>query len=340
MLDPELRLLRYFVVVAEERHFARAAERLGIAQPPLSQQIRKLETQLGAQLIDRSRRPIELTDAGRALLAEGRLALAHGERGFAAARRAAAGELGVLRVGAMQAALNGIVPDVVRAYRRERPDVRLELVEEGTAGQIAELLEGRLDAGFVRGPIDEPAIAVETLIDDPLVAAVPDEHPLAQKNNINPVSLATEPLVMWARTAAPTTYADVVQLFREHHIQPPVAEESTRIQTVLALVAAGAGVALLPASFANLHRRNVSFRPLRGPLPHRPLALAWRAGETSPTLSSLLLITRRVAPQYANQLQTAPRRAKPRSAIAPKTKRSAASRRSRNSASDSRSSTR
>src|ERR1700754_4792713 len=186
MLVPELRLLRYFVVVAEERHFARAAERLGIAQPPLSQQIRKLETQLGAQLIDRSRRPIELTDAGRALLTEGRLALAHSERGFAAARRAAAGELGVLKVGAMQAALNGIVPDVVRAYRRERPDVRLELVEAGTADQVAELLQHRLDAGFLRGPIDEAAIELQTLIDDPLVAAFPDEHPLARTDSIDP----------------------------------------------------------------------------------------------------------------------------------------------------------
>ena len=220
MLDPELRLLRYFVVVAEERHFARAAERLGIAQPPLSQQIRKLETQLGAQLIDRSRRPIGLTDAGRALLHDGRLALVHGERAFAAARRAAAGQLGLLRIGAMQAAVNGVVPTVIRDYRRDHPDVRLELVEEGTAGQISQLLEDRLDVGFLRGPVDEPALAIDTLIDDPLLACVPDDHPLAGAVSVDPASLASQPLVLWARSAAPTTYADIVELFRRHGVQP------------------------------------------------------------------------------------------------------------------------
>src|SRR6476661_8420860 len=140
MTDPEMRLLRYFVTVAEERHFGRAAERLHIAQPPLSQQIQKLERQLGVDLIDRSRRPIELTDAGTALLGEARLALTHGERAFATARRAATGH-----IGALQAAVDGVLSYVMRAHRRDYPDVKLELTELDTTEQVTQLVEHRLD---------------------------------------------------------------------------------------------------------------------------------------------------------------------------------------------------
>src|SRR3954467_13372190 len=162
MADPEMRLLRYFVTVAEERHFGRAAERLHIAQPPLSQQIQKLERQLGVALIDRSRRPIELTDDGDALLPEGRLALIHGERAFAAARRAATGQLGHLHIGALQAAVDGVLSYVMRAHRREYPDVKLERPELDTAEQVARLVEHRIDVGFLRGPVDDPSLTVQT----------------------------------------------------------------------------------------------------------------------------------------------------------------------------------
>jgi DNA-binding transcriptional LysR family regulator len=194
--------------------------------------------------------------------------------------------------------------DVIRVYRRDHPDVRLELVEEGNAGQISQLLEDRLDVGFLRGPVDEPALAIDALIDDPLLACVPDDHPLAGATSVDPASLAAQPLVLWARSAAPTTYADVVELFRRHGVQPPVVDEATRIQTVLSLVAAGVGIALLPASFANLGRRGVRFVRLRPPVPHRPLVLAWRAGDPSPTLATFLAAARRVAPGYAEELQT------------------------------------
>lgn len=301
-MDPEMRLLRYFVTVAEERHFGRAAERLHIAQPPLSQQIRKLESQLGAELIDRSRRPIELTDAGRALFEEALLALVHSERAFAAARRAGAGHLGHLRIGALQAAVNGVLPFVMREHRREFPDVTLELVEQGTAEQKIQLSEHRLDIGFLRGPVDEPSLTVETIVEDPLAAVVPCEHPLAAQHLVDPAALAQEPLILWTRAAAPTTFADVVELFRRHDIQPPVAEESPRIQTILALVAAGAGIALLPTSFANLGRHGVRFVSLRPPLPDRPIALAWRAAGASPTVAGFVDVARRAAPAYVHDL--------------------------------------
>ncbi|MET7995759.1 LysR family transcriptional regulator [Amycolatopsis sp. NPDC005232] len=298
MADPEMRLLRYFVAVAEERHFGRAAERLHIAQPPLSQQIRKLEHQLGVELIDRSRRPIELTDAGEALFQEARLALVHSERAFAAARRAATGHLGHVRIGALQAAVNSMLSYVIREHRREYPDVTLDLAELGTREQTAQLLEHKLDIGFLRGPVDEPTLTVETLIEDPLAAVVPDEHPLSSAGLIDPALLADEPLVLWTRTPATTMFADVVELFRRHDIQPRVAVESSRIQTILALVAAGTGIAVLPTSFVNLGRHGVRFIPLREPLPYRPLALAWRADDQSPSITGFVTVARKATSDY------------------------------------------
>jgi DNA-binding transcriptional LysR family regulator len=302
MTDPEMRLLRYFVTVAEERHFGRAAERLHIAQPPLSQQIQKLERQLGVDLIDRSRRPIELTDAGTALLGEARLALTHGERAFAAARRAATGHLGHLHIGALQAAVDGVLSYVMRAHRRGYPDVKLELTELDTTEQVTQLVEHRLDVGFLRGPVDEPSLTIQTLIEDPLAAVVSEDDALAEHERIAPALLGDQPIILWTRGAAPTTYADVVALFRQHEIQPPIVDESPRIQTILALVASGAGIALLPTSFINLSRKGVRFIPLHGPLPHRPLALAWRTTNQSPSVRCFLDVATQTSPQYLHDL--------------------------------------
>jgi DNA-binding transcriptional LysR family regulator len=302
MEDPELRLLKYFAAVAEERHFGRAAERLHLAQPPLSQQIRKLEHQLGVELIDRSRRPIELTDAGDALYKEATLALAHGERAFAAARRAARGHLGHLRIGALQAAVDGVVPAVLREHRSAFPGVELELLELRTHEQVEQLSAHRLDVGFLRGPVDEAALSVEKLLDDPLAVAIPDHDRFSGQALIEPQQLAHEEVVLWARAAAPTTYADVVELFRRYSIQPQIVAEAPRIQTVLALVAAGIGLALLPTSFANLSRLGVRFVPLAGALPDRPIALAWRSSSGSPTLAAFLNVARAAVPRYLKEL--------------------------------------
>jgi DNA-binding transcriptional LysR family regulator len=305
MTDPELRLLRYFVAVAEERHFGRAARRLHMAQPPLSQQIRKLERELGAELIDRSCRPIALTEAGRALLAEAQLCLVHAERAFAAARRVAAGQLGQVRIGAMQAAVSGVLSHVIREHRRSHPHVALEVVDLGTLEQMRQLAEHRLDVGLLRGPIDDTALAVETLLDDPLMVALADDHRLAGEARIEPASLAEQPVLLWSRAAAPTVYADVVELFRLHGIEPPVVDESPRIESILALVAAGLGVAFLPTSFLNLGRRGVRFVPLTGPVPVRPLVLAWRTDNPSANLSAFVDSTRRAVNAYRAELMGA-----------------------------------
>lgn len=288
----DLRLLRSFVLLADERHFGRAAARLGIAQPPLSQQIRRLEAQLGAELVDRSSRPIALTPAGEAMLAEARLALSHADRAVTAARRAAVGHVGQLHVGAMQAAVQVVVPPVLRSYRARFPDVSVSLLEAGSAEQIARLLEDRLDVGFVRGMLDEPALEVEPVAEDPLAAALPAGHRLAAGPVVDVPELAGEPLVLTARHGAPTTYADVIATLRQHDVEPRVVHETETIQATLGLVAAGFGVALLPASFAALGRADITFRALRGPLPHRPLTMAWRPGDDRPIVRALLEVAR------------------------------------------------
>lgn len=302
MDEPELRLLRLFVAVAEERHFGNAARRLHMAQPPLSQQIQKLERRLGTDLFDRSRRPIGLTDAGEALFAEARVALTYAKRAYAAARRAANGQLGCVYIGAMLAAVNGVLAYAMRAHRLQYPDVKLELVELGSVEQVKQLVEHRIDVGFLRGPVDEPSLTLQPLIDDPLAAVVSVEHALAGQERVDPKQLAHQQTILWTRAAATTTYADVVELFRMHDIEPPIVDEVQNIQTILALVASGAGIALLPTSFINLNRKDVCFIPLDGQLPHRPLALAWRTADLSPTVRCFLDVALQASPLYMQDL--------------------------------------
>lgn len=302
MSRAELRLLRYFVAVAEERHFGRAAERLRMAQPPLSQQIRKLEQELGAELVDRSCRPIALTEAGQAFFVEARLCLVHAERAFAAARRAAAGHLGQVRIGAMQAAVSGVLSHVIREHQRSHPDVALEVVDLGTFEQVHQLVEHRLDIGFLRGPIDDASLTVEPLLDDPLMAVLWDDHPLASEERLPPSALSDQPTLLWTRAAAPTVYADTVELFRRHQLDPRIVDESPRVESVLALVAAGLGIAFLPTSFVNLGRRGVRFVPLTGSIPDRPLVLAWRTDNASATLSAFVEAVHRSVPCYLADL--------------------------------------
>ena len=283
---------------------ARAAERLGIAQPPLSQQIRKLETQLGAQLIDRSCRPIELTDAGYALLREGRLALVHGERAFAAARRAAAGQLGLLRIGAMQAAVNGVVPNVIRATAAITPTFASSSSRRAPPARSASSSRTASTSASYAGPSTSPPSPSTPSSMTPSSPACPMTirwpAQLASTRRRWPHSHSCSGRAAQRPPPTPTS----CELFRRHGVQPPVVDETTRIQTVLALVAAGVGIALLPTSFANLGRRGVRFIRLSPPLPHRPLVLAWRAGDPSPTLATFLAAARWVAPGYAKELQT------------------------------------
>jgi DNA-binding transcriptional LysR family regulator len=291
----ELRQLRAFAVVAEERHFVRAAERLGIAQPSLSQQIRRLEDELGVELLIRTSRRLELTEAGRAFLLRAREALDHADVAVAAARRASRGDLGHLRIGTVDWALSGILPAVLRAFRADRPGVTTEVRDLAVARQVAELQDGRLDVAFVHAPLAADGLSTQALETERLVALVPADHPLAARPVLGLEAVAAEPLVLRTPAAGGGARAAVLELFARHGCVLRVAQEPEGLDAVLALVAAGTGLSVQPEPVVAMLRDDVVARPLEGS-PRTPrLELAWRASEPSAVIAAFAATTRRVA---------------------------------------------
>ena len=261
----ELRHLRYFVAVAEELHFTRAADRLNIAQPPLSHQIKQLEEELGARLFKRSKRQVELTPAGRAVLDEARRTIGQAELVVMAARRARRGEVGELNLGVSSSAPYTTLPAILRTFRARYAAVRLTLYERSTEEQIAMLRTGTIDAGFVRSPppADTVGLEIRPILREPLVAALPQGHRLARSKQLAVRALKGEPFILSPRHAAPTLYDQIVGLCRREGFEPQVAQEATQMQTIVSLVSAGLGVGIVPASIQKLHRARVTYRALR-----------------------------------------------------------------------------
>jgi DNA-binding transcriptional LysR family regulator len=264
----DLRRIRYFVVLSEELHFGRAAQRLGMAQPPLSQQIRVLEDELGARLFARTNRRVELTIAGKALLPEARALLTQAERAATVALRAQRGELGELRIGFTASAMfSGVIPQLINAYRRHLPEIRLQLQELATQQQLTALLERRLEVAFVRSP-DRPALPSTLqaihLFEDSLVAVLPPQHKLsAPRRALSISALADEVFVMYPSEVGTGVYDQIMALCRQAGFTPRVAQEAQATPTIIALVAAGLGVALVPASMQSINVGGVIYRPLR-----------------------------------------------------------------------------
>ncbi len=265
----ELRHLRYFCAVAEEGHITRAAARLGLQQPPLSQQLRALEAEVGAALFHRTPRGVVLTEAGQAFLPEARAALDAAGRAAANARRAAEGQTGVLRVGFVtSAALHPAVPSLIRAFVAANPAVSLT-VTEGNAAELTEQLgRGTLDAGFLRLPVAPVDGCVLTeLLREPALLALPSGHPALEGTGTDgpPIhlrALAAERFILVRRGRAPGLYADLVAACRRAGFEPEVAQQVDRMLTNLNLVAAGAGVSAVPASMGGIHRGQVAFRAI------------------------------------------------------------------------------
>src|SRR6478672_6204792 len=294
----ELRHLRYFVAVAEELNFGRAAQRLHIAQPPLSRQIRDLEREVGTPLFERGARGVELTHAGRAFLPEVRLTLAQAERAQRTAQRAARGETGRLRVGFVEAATHsGILPDVLSFFRMHLPSIGLSLLEMDSMQQVDALREGRIDIGIVGTvPLDaERWLRAESVFAEPLVLAVPNEHALSGRRRFTLADLATESFVLFPRYAAPTLYDDIVARCRAAGFSPRVTQEAAGWHTMVSLVSAGVGVAFVPQSLARPPQPGVAFRTVRDlSLTHEMTAL-WRQGEKSPVRERFVIALRAVA---------------------------------------------
>jgi DNA-binding transcriptional LysR family regulator len=283
----ELRHLRYFVAVAEELHFRRAAERLHMSQPPLSQQIRALEQDVGATLLVRNQRRVELTAAGAAYYARARDILDAVEDAAREARRVQRGEVGRLDVGFVGSSLYSIVPELLRGFRAQYPDVGLRLRELGTTEQLRRLEDGRLDIGFLRPPGERPGLTIETVLREPLAVALPDEHALAARSEVRVEDLAGEPLVLMTRAGAPGL-RDVLAPIADALGEEAIVQEVAEMQTLIGLVAAGVGVSLVPGSVSALARSGVVYRPLAGVTPRVPLAAAWRTGDDSPALAAFL----------------------------------------------------
>ncbi len=303
----ELRHLRYFVTVATELHFGRAAEKLHISQPPLSMQIRALEEELGVSLLQRTRRHVSLTRAGKAFLQDAEQILEKTEQAVLTARRAGRGEIGELAVGFISVADYNLLPLVLREFRRKYPMVTLSLKESTSDAQIADLIEGRIDCGFLLPPVSEAGIESEPIMREPLIVALPEHHPLAsEKGPIALAALANAPFIITPRRMAPGLYDDIVSFCHAAGFSPQVTQEAIQMQTVISLVSAEMGVALIPRSLENLKRTGVVYKALKERSPMSEIHLAWRSGDNLPALHLFVQLARQIA-----DWNTKYRRAKP-----------------------------
>ena len=292
MIPIELRPLRYFVAVAEEMHFGRAAARLHMTQPPLSQTIQALESQLGTPLFSRTRRSVALTAAGRALLPEAQRLLMQAESLPALVQRAAAGESGQLRLAFVSSADYSVLPVALREFRSAYPAVQIDLREATSDVQLEELAAGNIDLGILIPPVPDK---LKTILDyfpvltEPLVLALPADSKLATATRkVSLKSCAGLPLIIFPRRLAPALHDQILGCFRDAGLTPSIEQKAIQMQTIVGLVAAGMGIALVPQSVSNLKRPGVEYRALKEASPLVEIGLAWRRDNTSPVLQAFL----------------------------------------------------
>ncbi|MGE8689224.1 MAG: LysR family transcriptional regulator [Achromobacter sp.] len=289
----ELRHLRYFVATAEAQHFTRAAEQLGMAQPPLSQQIRQLEQEVGTPLFDRTGRGVALNDAGRAFLACAQDILQRAQAAVLAAQRAARGEIGELTLGFTESAsFNGVVTELIRLYRQRYPDVEMTLSQGDSETLVAQLRGGAIDAAFVRPPFAlDGGLAFIELAQEPLVVALPLGHPLARRKRLAPADLARERFILYSRKSGYGLSADIMAACRQHGLSPQIGQRAPQLSSAVNLVAAGMGVAVVPASLRHLRPDGVVYRPFALDWPRAVLGLAVREQGAGGRVRNLLALT-------------------------------------------------
>lgn len=283
----ELRHLRYFVAVANERNFTRAADILHIAQPPLSRQIRQLEEEVGAELIDRDSRPLRLTEAGRLFYEQAVQVLAGVDqlRSMMDDFSGASGRRFV--VGFVGSTIYGLLPSIIRRFREMAAPIEVALVEMSTLEQISALKEGRIDVGFGRLRIEDPAIRRIVLQEEALVAVLPCDHPLLDVPAVTLEVLSTEPLIVYPRPARPSYADQLMSMFRDQGIQLGQVQEVRELQTAIGLVAAGAGVTIVPASVRRLQRDDIVYRPIADSTATSPIVMSHRAADMSAEVALL-----------------------------------------------------
>jgi len=288
----ELRQLHYFLAVAEERHFGRAAARIPLSQPGLSRQIQKLEEELGVQLFVRTKRHVELTAAGNLFLEQVRLALTQLDRAVQLARQSARGEHSQLVLAFVDSMLYTVIPHVVQVFQQRYPDVDLQVEESDPVSQVQALLSGEIDVGLMYAPIREPTLMVEIILREPLVVVLPAGHRLAHIQPLRLQDVVQEPMLIPARHLNPTLFEQMMHLYTTSGFVPKVVHEVMQKQTIVGLVAGGKGVTLLPASLQRLQRPGVIYVPLGEPTLYIETALVWRRETQSPLIDVLRMVLR------------------------------------------------
>ena len=286
--------------MAEELHFGRAAARLHVAQPALSQQIRRLEAELNVQLFQRTKRRVVLTEPGRVFLAKTRVVLSHAHEAVSSVQRANHGEIGELSIGFVGSAAQGILPEILKLSRKRFPEIQLSLQELTTSQQIACLRNSQIQVGFLRPPIADPDIQTESIVREPWVVAIPRSHPLRTRSLIALHELAKESFIGTPRTLGPGFYDQAFSLCLQAGFSPRVVQEAVHMQTIVSLVNAGLGVALVPQSVEKWSNEGVLYKRIRGS-PTVEMAFAWRQGEQSPAFRSFASVVRAAAKPRRNR---------------------------------------
>ena len=283
----ELRHLRYFLTVAEEKHFGRAARRLRMTQPPLSRQIQELEAELGFELFDRARRQVELTPAGVVFLGRIRGVLEGIDQAVHEARRASIGEIGRVAVGYISSLAYSGITDLLRAFHERFPKVEIALREMSPQAQLDAIKEGTMDVGLVRGLVDDASLASACVSRDPLVVVLPAGHRLAEHKRIPLKLLAREPFILFPRQRGPAFFDHIMSLCRTAGFSPRIVQEAPQLDDIVSLVAAGFGVAIMPGSIRRAGRKGLAIRPIVG-APRATLYIVWRADDTAPALREFI----------------------------------------------------
>ena len=287
----ELRHLKYFIALAEELHFGRAALRLAIAQPPLSRQIKKLENEIGIQLFNRTKRTVELTEAGKAFLEHVRRSFEEITKGMNIARSVARGEAGNLSIGFVHSAGYTTIPRIFRLMKTNFPNIRMSLHEMTNTKQLRQLKTNRIDAGLVRTPLDfSEGLEIQIILKDPLVIVMPAKHRLAEEDAVNIEDLSGEPFIQVHRYVATGYYDQFVHICRQAGFNPMIIQSAESAPTIVNLVATGIGISILPSSISGFSRAEVVYKPIRKPSPSSDLAVVWKKNIKTPALLSFLEI--------------------------------------------------
>ena len=282
----ELRQLKYFVAVAEELNFRRAAEKLYMQQPPLSRQIRQLEAELGVELFHRTKRSVSLTEAGQAFLNEARLTLAQAQRAINAVQRSPTPSK--LTIGFSICAFDRVLPELIQKFRQQHSEHLVDLIEMSKARQIQALLEHQIDIGFCYAPIAKPELDSLTILSEPLAVVLPPNHHLVRQEKIELRSLYRETFILCPQDLKPDVREQIIQLCTQAGFQPKTIQEASPPEVQLRLVESGMGISLIAASSQRRHSAKVVYRPLVEPVPLLEITAVWHQEHRSLALSDFL----------------------------------------------------